>query len=113
MLDQITGHRLAVNQFNTAKQNFICRSTLNNSVIFGYNTYTGIFCCFMLHARSYEWSFRNKKRNSLTLHVRSHKRTVGVIVLKERNESRRNRYNLFRGYVHVVNPITRHRQDVI
>ncbi|MNI67055.1 hypothetical protein D3C73_1226590 [compost metagenome] len=67
----------------------------------------------MLHSCSDERSFRNKEWHRLTLHVRSHERTVGVIVLKERNESRRNRNYLFRGYVHVVNAITRHSQDVI
>ena len=34
--------------------------------------------------------------NSLPLHVRAHQRTVGVVVLEERNERRRDRNQLLR-----------------
>ena len=39
-------------------------------------------------------------RHSLTLHVRTHQRTVGVIVLQERNQRRGNRNDLLRRHVH-------------
>ncbi|VTR57916.1 Uncharacterised protein [Actinobacillus pleuropneumoniae] len=67
----------------------------------------------MLHPGSDERSLRNKKRNSLPLHVRSHQRAVGVIVLEERNERRRYRHDLLRRYVHVVYTVARHRKDVV
>ncbi|MNE36365.1 hypothetical protein D3C80_1301730 [compost metagenome] len=113
MFNKVAFNFLAINRFNTTQPNFVSRRTFDNSVVLGDNTYARVFCRFMLHSCSDERSFRNKEWHRLTLHVRSHERTVGVIVLKERNESRRNRNYLFRGYVHVVNPITRHRQDVI
>lgn len=49
----------------------------------------------------------------MPLHVRSHQRAVGVVVLEERNERRRDGYDLFRRNVHVVYPIARHRQNVV
>ena len=46
------------------------------------------------------------KRNSLTLHVRSHKRTVGVIIFKERDTCSRSGNNLFRRNIHVIDLFT-------
>ena len=55
-----------------------------------------------LHAGTDERCLGLKQRHSLPLHVRSHQRAVGVIVLKERNECRSNRNKLFRGNVNEV-----------
>src|SRR5699024_2326459 len=56
----------------------------------------GMTCCNVLHAGTDMREFRNQERYSLTLHVRPHESTVGVIVLEERDERRRCRYYLLR-----------------
>ncbi len=58
--------------------------------------------CLLFHAGSYDRSFRRNQRNALTLHVRSHQRTVRVIVLQERYQGCRNREYHSRRYVHVL-----------
>ncbi|MMZ61862.1 hypothetical protein D1872_240340 [compost metagenome] len=113
MFNKVAFNFLAINGFNTTQPYLVSSRAFDNSVELGNNTYARVFCRFMLHSCSNERCFRNKKRNCLTLHVGTHERTVRVIVLQERNKSRRNRNYLFRRYVHVVNTITRHSQDVI
>src|SRR5690606_18342253 len=85
MSNKVTLYFLAVNDLNAAQQDFICRYAFNDTIIFRNDTYTRILRSFMLHTCTYKRSFRYKQWYSLTLHVRSHKRTVGVIILKERN----------------------------
>ena len=46
--------------------------------------------------------FGNDQRHTLALHVRTHQRAVRVIVLEERNQSRRDRDELLRRDVHVM-----------
>ena len=43
-----------------------------------------------------------QQRNRLALHVRSHQRAVGVVVLEERNQARGHRDELLRADVHVL-----------
>ncbi len=51
---------------------------------------------------SHQRSFRLQQRHTLALHVRAHQRAVRVVMLKERNQTSRNRNQLFRRNVHVV-----------
>src|SRR5689334_141997 len=55
---------------------------------------------FALQTGANKWCLTHDQRNTLALHVRTHQRTVGVIVLQERNQSGGNRNELFRRYVH-------------
>ena len=48
---------------------------------------------------------RIEKRNGLPLHVRSHQRAVGVVVLEERNECRGDGDELLRRDIHVVDAL--------
>ena len=48
--------------------------------------------------------FSDDQRHRLTLHVRSHQSAVGVVVLQERDQTGRHRHQLFRRYVHVIDP---------
>ena len=65
-------------------------------------TDTGIDRCLCLHTGSYYRCLGGKKRHCLTLHVRSHQRTVRIIVLQERNQCCSNgEHHLWR-YVHVI-----------
>ena len=56
--------------------------------------------------------FCHHERNSLSLHVGSHQRTVRVVVLQERDHGCRNGYDLLRGYVHIIDDLTGHQVDV-
>ena len=76
--------------------------TENGTGLLRNNTYAGVNGCLRLHTRANHRRLRSQKRHCLTLHVGSHQRTVGVIVLKERNKSGRYREHHLRGYVHVV-----------
>ena len=55
-----------------------------------------------LEARPDERTLRRHQRHALTHHVRAHERAVRVIVLEERNQARRDRNDLHRGDVHVL-----------
>ena len=46
------------------------------------------------------------------MHIRSHQRTVGVVVLEERNQTRRHRHKLFRADVNVLDLFTRLQHEV-
>ena len=52
---------------------------------------------------------RDHQRHSLLLHVRAHERTVRVVVLEERDERRRDRHDLRRRDVHVLDVLREHR----
>ena len=45
----------------------------------------GIARCDAFHARAHERRFAANQRHGLALHVRTHERAVGVVVLEERN----------------------------
>ena len=55
-----------------------------------------------LHAGADVRRFGAQQRNRLALHVRSHQRAVGVVVLEERNQAGRHRDQLLRADVHVL-----------
>ncbi len=61
----------------------------------------------MFDTRCYDCAFRLHKGNCLTLHVRTHERTVGIVVFKERNERGRYRNELFGRNVHIIHLIRR------
>ena len=56
----------------------------------------------MFHTRSNDRRFRHKKRHCLLLHVRSHQRTGVIVVVKERDEARSNRYRHSRRNVYII-----------
>src|ERR1019366_6707342 len=55
-----------------------------------------------LHARADQRGFPANQRHGLALHVRTHQRAVGVVVLQKWNQARRNRNKLLRRNVDVV-----------
>ena len=55
-----------------------------------------------LHAGAHERSLGAKKRHGLALHVGAHERTVGVIVLEEGDHRGRDRPQLARRHIHVI-----------
>ncbi len=59
-----------------------------------------------------ERRFGNDQRHALALHVRTHERAVRVIVFEERNQTRRDRNELLRRDVHVVNFFRFHFEEV-
>ena len=64
------------------------------------------------HAGADERRFGAHQRHGLPLHVRAHQRAVGVIVLEERNERRRDRNELLRRHVHEVDLVRRNELHV-
>ena len=64
------------------------------------DTDAGVTGNVALHAGTYQRLVGAQGRYSLTLHVRTHQRTVGVVVLEERNQRRCNRNYLLRRDVH-------------
>ena len=80
----------------------VCINKINGACMFGKCHNPGIFRRFMFHSGSDDRSLCYEKRHSLTLHVGSHKCTVSVVVFQERNQCSSYRYDLLRGYVHVI-----------
>src|SRR5206468_193872 len=56
----------------------------------------------VLHAGADQRRLRLQQRHRLALHVGAHEGAVGVVVLEERDEGRRHRYELLGRHVHVV-----------
>ena len=56
----------------------------------------------LLHAGADDRRLRLEERHGLALHVRTHERAVGVVVLEERDERRRDRDDLLGRDVHVL-----------
>ena len=65
-----------------------------------------------LHAGADQRRVGAHQRHGLTLHVRAHQRAVGVVVLEERDQRRRDRDELLRRHVHVVDAVAGQRHDV-
>ncbi len=53
-------------------------------------------------ARAHDRRLRPQQRHGLALHVRAHQGAVGVVMLQERDQARRRRYDLVRSDVHVL-----------
>src|SRR5699024_10281328 len=68
--------------------------------------YSGIYCSLCFHTGSHNRSLCSQKRHCLTLHVRSHKGTVGIVVLKEGDQGCSYREHHLRRYVHVIKHLT-------
>src|SRR5688500_12458640 len=75
---------------------------IDHAVALRDNYRTGIACGDLLHTSSDVRRFSTKKRHGLTLHVRTHQRTVSVIVLEERDKRGGHGHKLFRRDVHVL-----------
>ena len=74
----------------------------DNAVVSGEHEAAGIARGDALHAGADERRFRRDARYRLLLHVRTHQRTVGVVVLEERDHVGRHRERLGRTHFHVL-----------
>ena len=81
--------------------------------IFGRGDHiTGVVSGVELHAGTDQRGLGPQQGHGLALHVRTHQRAVGVIVLKERDHGRGDRPQLTWRHIHVVDLIGRHVVDV-
>ena len=85
---------------------------LDNTVGLGVEQHTTIVCHSLLNTRTHNGNFGIEQGNSLTHHVRSHKGTVGIVVLEERNERSCNRGNLIGCNINEVYLLRRHNWEV-
>ena len=66
----------------------------------------------LLDARADDRRFARDERNGLAHHVRSHQRTVGVVVLQEGDQAGGDRSDLVRSHVHQVDLLVRHHGEI-
>ena len=90
----------------------ICIDVCDCTCVLAQNYSAGVTCCLVLDTCSDIRSFGNEQRNSLSLHVGTHQRTVSVVVLEERDHGRGYGYYLLRRNVHVVDFSLRHHGDL-
>ena len=76
---------------------------LNSTATFSNRSNTGVNGNSTFHTGTNQRLISTQSWNGLTLHVRTHQCTVGVIVFQERDQGRTDGYYLLGGYVHVVN----------
>ena len=76
---------------------------LHHAAALGNGGYAGVDGNSTFHTGTYQRLISAQGRNRLTLHVRTHQCTVGVIVFQERDQGRTDGNHLLGGYVHVVN----------
>jgi len=74
----------------------------NRSTSLGLYQYTTVIRGLAFHAGTHTRGFGEYKGNRLTLHVRTHQGSVGIVVLKERNKGGCNTDDLLRINVHVL-----------
>ena len=77
-----------------------------------YDLRTRVTYQLSLDTRTDDRSFGTEERYSLTHHVRSHERTVSIVVLQEGNERSSDRGDLRRRNVHQLNFSGRHDREV-
>ena len=75
---------------------------LNSTATFSNRSYTGVNGNSTFHTGTNQRLISAQSRNRLTLHVRTHQCTVGVIVFQERDQGRTDGNHLLSGNVHVV-----------
>ena len=91
---------------------FFSVNVLNYTIALGYNLSARVFCYASLDTGTNNRSFRFDNRNCLTHHVRTHQRTVGVVVLQERDKRCSDRRNLVRSHVDKFNLLGRNNREV-
>ncbi len=67
----------------------------------------------VFHARAHDRDIRREQRHRLALHVRSHERAVGVIVLQEGDQGSADAHNLARRDIHVIDAPRRGEQEFL
>ena len=75
---------------------------LDHTGVGGGDDVTGVDGGAVLHAGADQGRVARDERHGLALHVGAHERTVGVVVLEERDQGGRDRHHLARRHVHVV-----------
>ena len=75
---------------------------IDDAVAFCDDDRARIACGDLFHSGTDIRRFGTKKRNRLTLHVRTHQGPVGVVVLEERDQRCGDRNELFRRNVHIL-----------
>ena len=79
----------------------------------GHDHRTGVRGHLGLKPGAHDWRLRKEQGHSLALHVAAHERAVGIVVLKERNQRRRNRDQLLRCHVHEIDPVRLEQRVVV
>jgi hypothetical protein len=69
---------------------------IDNAVALAEYDRAGVASSDAFHAGTDERGFTSNQRHRLALHVRSHQGTVGVVVLKERNQAGGDGHELLR-----------------
>ena len=83
--------------------NFFTDNSFNSTVNISDNNHPWVFCNTRFKTCTNSWSLSNQKRYCLTLHVRTHQCTVGIIMFNKRNHWSCNWNNLNRTYTDKVN----------
>src|SRR5207245_2843046 len=68
----------------------------------GHHDGAGVARHLLLEPRAHERRLGEEERHRLPLHVRSHERAVGVVVLEERDQRGSDRHELLRRHVHEI-----------
>ena len=79
-----------------------CINILNHAIALSRNHRTAILTDLFLDTCTHNRCFVVEQGNGLAHHVRTHQRTVSIIVFKERNQTGSNRSNLLRCNIHEV-----------
>ena len=74
---------------------------------------TGVISSLIFDTGADNWHIRAKQWHGLTLHVRTHQRTTGVIVFEERDQSGTDTNRLPRRHIHVVNAVSTSIQELL
>ncbi len=90
----------------------VTRDVEDRAVVLREEHVARVACGARFHTGTDVGRGRPQQRNGLPLHVRAHERAVGVVVLEERDQRRRDRDDLLRRDVHVVDLARGHVRDL-
>ena len=92
---------------------FVRGNACNNAVLLGENANARVNGSLVFHTCADDRILCYHERNCLSLHVRAHKSTVRVVVLKERYHRRSDGNDHLRRYVHEIDLILRNFEDLV
>ncbi len=86
---------------------------VNHAIAFGSNHGAAVLTNLLLNTGTYDGSLGAQQGHGLAHHVRSHQRTVSIVVLQEGNQGSSDRGNLLRSNVHQINLRGRNNRIVV
>ena len=82
--------------------------TGHNAGVLGAHDHTGVLTDHLFHTCAHQRGLGPQQGHRLTLHVGTHERPVGIVMLQKRNQRGRDAHNLLGRHIHIAHLVTCH-----